>query len=327
MKKFAFQKRLTKFLNYDEAGVIISIIVVVAFFTVLNRNFFSLHNFRGLFAQIPFICVTALGVSMTMMAGHSDISTGKVAGLAGIFMAWLIVDFHWAAPPAIIAGLLVAILCGMINGFFVVYFNIPDIVITLAMFYIVGGMRYLFIKGYQLQLNDLPDFVLNKIFDNRYFGLHITFWIMVILAVIMTFVIKKTTFGRRLLATGDNKEVALLAGININFYKMVAFMTCSFLAGIAGIIMALDLGIGLPETGDGWEFRAILGAIVGGTGLMGGKCSPIGVLLGVLLVFIAENGVIFMGVPATFQPAVQGILLAIAVTIDLQRRNKKIPAE
>ena len=91
-------------------------------------------------------------------------------------------------------------------------------------------------------------------------------------------------------------------------------------------MLTLDIGLGLPETGDGWEFRAIAGCVVGGVSLAGGKGSPLGVLIGVTLVFVAENAIIFLGCPATMKVAVQGLLMAGAVLFDLYRQKRKIPA-
>jgi ribose/xylose/arabinose/galactoside ABC-type transport system permease subunit len=294
--------------------------------TVFRPDFLTLDNFKAMFTQITFIAIVALGASMTLMVGNVDISTGRVAGLAGIIMSSMVVDHHWGAAPAILFALCIALLVGLVNGFLVVYCNMTDFIATMGTLYIAGGMRYLFIKGYQLSLNTLEDFPLNAVFKARYAGMPIYFWIMLFLILFMTVLIKKTVFGRRMLAAGDNREVALLAGINVSRVRMIAYMASAFFAGIAGILLTLDIGLGLPETGDGWEFRAIAGCVVGGTSLAGGKSSPLGTLVGVTLVFVAENALIFLGLPSTLRVAVQGALMALAVMVDQIRQKRKIPA-
>lgn len=139
-------------------------------------------------------------------------------------------------------------------------------------------------------------------------------------------IIKKTLWGRRLLAVGDNREVAILAGIHADRMRMEAYIISALLSAVAGLLLTLDVGVGLPETGDGWEFRAIAGCVVGGVSLAGGKGSPLGVLIGVTLVFVAENAIIFLGCPATMKVAVQGFLMAAAVLCDLYRQKRKIAA-
>jgi ribose transport system permease protein len=324
--KIDIRKGLARTLQRDEIGVLLPLFVIMLITTIFRPDFLTLDNFKAMFTQITFIAIVALGASMTLMVGNVDISTGRVAGLAGIVMSSMIVDHHWGATPAVLFALCVALFVGLVNGFLVVYCNMTDFIATMGTLYIAGGMRYLFIKGYQLSLNTLEDFPLNAVFKARYMGMPIYFWIMLFLILFMTVLIKRTVFGRRMLAAGDNREVALLAGINVSRVRMIAYMASAFFAGIAGILLTLDIGLGLPETGDGWEFRAIAGCVVGGTSLAGGKSSPLGTLIGVTLVFVAENALIFLGLPTTLRVAVQGALMALAVLVDQVRQRRKIPA-
>ena len=319
-------KRWRQLLGTDEVSVLLPLLGIILVTTVIRPDFLTVGNFSAMFTQIPFIALTALGAGFALMTGYVDISTGRVAGFAGIVMSALVVDGGWSAAPAIIVALLACALVGVVNGILVVHFGVPDFVATMGTLYIVGGARYLFIKGYQLSLNTLPDFPLVHLFDNRYLGMPLHFWIMIVIFLVAFVVIKKTLWGRRLLATGDNKEVASLAGINTKSMCMQAYVLSALLSAIAGILITLDVGIGLPETGDGWEFRAIAGCAVGGVSLAGGKGSPLGVLIGITLVFVAENAIIFIGLPTTMRVAVQGALMAGAVLFDLHRQHRKIPA-
>lgn len=326
MNKLGQNTFLSRILRSDEVGILLPLLIIITITTVFRRDFLSVENFQVLFTQITFIAIVALGASIPLMVGNVDISTGRVAGLAGILMASVVVDNHWGAFPAIMLGLGAAVFFGVVNGLLVVYAKVPDFVATMGTLYIAGGLRYLLIKGYQFSLMRVPNFKLNEIFKNRYLGMPIYFWIMVFLVLLFTFIIKRTIFGRRLLAAGDNREVASLAGINVNKMRMIAYSISALLSGIAGILLTLDIGLGLPETGDGWEFRAIAGCVIGGTSLAGGKSSPIGTFIGVSLVFIAENAIIFLGFPTTMRVAIQGALMALAVLIDMQRQKRKIPA-
>jgi ribose transport system permease protein len=317
---------INKLLRSDEIGILVPLLMIVLVTTAIRSDFLNLNNFKSIFTQVTFVAIVALGCSIPLMVGNVDISAGRVAGLSGILMASMIVEYGWNAAPAILFGLFVAVIVGILNGILVIYCKISDFIATLGTLYIAGGARYLFIKHYQLSLNNVPDFPLVAVFKGRYFGMPIYFWIMVFLFVFMTILTKKTVFGRQLLASGDNREVAQLAGINVSRIRMIAYMGSALFAGIAGILLTLDVGIGLPETGDGWEFRAIAGCVVGGTSLAGGKSSPLGTLIGVTLVFVAENAIIFIGLPGTMRIAVQGFLMALAVLIDMQRQRRKIPA-
>ncbi len=317
---------LRRLLRTDEVSVFIPLLAIMLITTLFRPDFLTAKNFSAMFTQIPFIAIVALGASFTLMTGNVDISTGRVAGLAGIVMSTLVVDAGWGAFPAILVALLVCCIVGLYNGFLVVKMGVPDFVATMGTLYMVGGARYLFIKGYQLSLNTLENFTLTKVFDQRYLSMPPHFWIMLVLFLIVFIIIKKTLWGRRLLACGDNREVALLAGINVTRMRMTAYILAALFSAIGGILLTLDIGIGLPETGDGWEFRAIAGCVVGGVSLSGGKGSPLGVLIGVTLVFVAENAIIFLGMPTTLRVAIQGALMAGAVLFDIFRQSRKIPA-
>jgi len=324
--KIRKNERLRSVFGSDEFGVFLPLLGIIIVTTAIRPDFLSVANFSSLLAQLTFIAMTALGASFVLIVGHVDISTGKVAGFAGIIMSSLAVDKGMSALPAILIALAACLLVGVVNGILVVYLGLPDFVATMGTLYMVGGARYLFVKGYQFSLNTLENFPLVQIFDKKYLGMPPYFWIMLLAYTIVFVVIKKTLWGRRLLATGDNREVAELAGINTNKMRMEAYIICAFLSAIAGLLITLDVGIGLPETGDGWEFRAIAGCVVGGISLAGGKGSPLGVLIGTSLVFVAENAIIFLGCPATMKVAVQGFLMALAVLIDLYRQKRKVPA-
>lgn len=321
-----YGSNLRKLKRSDELGVLIPLIIIIAITTFIRPDFLTMANFSAMFTQIPFIAITALGASFPLMTGNVDISTGRVAGFAGIIMSVLVVDGGWSAFPAILIAIVIALVIGAVNGILVVLFDVPDFVVTMGTLYMVGGARYLFIKGYQLALNTLDNFPLVQVFDKRYLGMPLYFWIMIVIFTIATVVIKKTIWGRQLLATGDNREVAVLAGINVTRKRMLAYLLSALLSAIAGILLTLDVGLGLPETGDGWEFRAIAGCVVGGVSLAGGKGSPLGILIGITLVFVAENAIIFLGVPTTIHIAVQGALMAGAVLFDIYKQRRKIPA-
>lgn len=317
---------IKRFLGSDEFSVFIPLLGIILVTIFIRPDFLSTSNFSSMFTQIPFMAIVALGSSLTLMTGHVDLSTGRVAGLAGIIMSVLIVDFGWGALPAILVAIIACALVGLINGVLVVHFGMTDFIATMGTLYMVGGARYLFIKGYQLSLNSLENFYLVEVFNKRYLGMPIYFWIMIFIFAIAFIIIKKTIWGRRLLATGDNKEVAALAGIKANRIKFAAYILAAALSAIAGILLTLDIGIGLPETGDGWEFRAIAACVVGGVSLSGGKGSAIGILIGITLVFVAENAIIFIGLPTTLRVAVQGALMAGAVLYDVYKQKRKIPA-
>ena len=145
--------KLRAILGSDEFGVFIPLLAIIIVTTIIRPDFLSINNFSALFGQMSFIALTALGAGFVLMTGHVDISTGRVAGFAGIITASLIVDGGMGALPAILIALAACVVIGLINGFLVVSLYVPHFVGTMATLYMVGGARYLLVKGYQFALN------------------------------------------------------------------------------------------------------------------------------------------------------------------------------
>ena len=150
--------RLRSVFGTDEFGVFLPLVGIMVVTTLIRPDFLSVGNFSAMFTQLTFIALTALGASFPLMVGQVDISTGRVAGFAGIIMSALVVDGGMNQWLAILIAIAACLVVGVINGILVVYFDIPDFVATMGTLYMVGGARYLFIKGYQFSLTTQEGF-------------------------------------------------------------------------------------------------------------------------------------------------------------------------
>jgi len=319
----------SKIIGSDEMGVIIPLVVIIALTTIVNKEFLTTTNFLGMYQTIPFIAIIALGAAFPLMTGNVDISTGRVAGLGGIVTALLASQYglHWSL--CILISLVMCAIIGIINGLLIVKLNIPDFIATMATLNICGATRYIILpKGIvDIPLAELPNFKIAMVGGNwTFLGLQIQFWVMVVLFIIGYIILKKTMWGRRMLAVGDNREVAAMAGINVQSMRLQAYVISAVIAGFCGIVTTVAYQIGYPAIGDGWEFRAIAGCVVGGVSLSGGKASALGIFLGVSLVWIAQSALIFIGLPTILNAAVQGIVMAAAVMYETLRERRKIKA-
>ena len=321
IKEGTLKRILNTIMKSSEIGIIIPFLVIIIVTTIVNTNFLSVRNFSTMLSIVPPLAITALGVSFPLMTGNVDISVGRVAGLAGMVFPYLMIVQGWGLVPSLIFALLTGALVGLYNGFLVVKIKLPDFVATIGTMYIAGGARFLLTKGYPL--SPLP-FGLGDFGRATLFGFSWAFFIMLGLYIVATVVIKKTVFGRQLLATGDNREVAALSGINVPRMRMAAYSICGFLCATAGILLTISLNNGVPQNGDGWEFRAIASCAVGGVSLLGGKGSAIGVLIGVMMLTVIDNSLVMMGVSASLQRSVTGIILAAAVMFDIVKQRQKV---
>jgi ribose transport system permease protein len=313
----------SRLFHSQEFGVFIPLLIIIVVTGAFNPDFLKINNFSTILKIIPFIAIVSLGESFVLMTGNVDISVGRASGFAGIFFAYLMIvaRFHWI--PAMLIVLATGALIGFVNGFLVVKVGIADFIATIGSLYMVGGARFLLTKGYPL--SPLPS-NLGGFGDAVPLGLSWPLWIAVALFAGVHFMNKKTIYGRSLLASGDNREVAVLAGINVTAMRLSAYTICGFMAAVAGILFTIDLNNGVPQNGDGWEFRAIASCAVGGVSLAGGKGSALGTAIGVLIIYILSNSLIMLSVPPTLQKSVIGILLAGSVMLDVWKQKRKIKA-
>lgn len=328
-------KSKTKSVKYDkgsvwsrlfhsaEFGVFVPLLIITIITGVFNPDFLKPNNFTTILKIIPFIALVALGESFTLMTGNVDISVGRASGLAGMLFAYfmIVIGMHWI--PAMLIALLVGGGIGLLNGFLVVKVGLSDFISTIGTLYMAGGIRFLLTKGYPL--NPLP-YNLGAFGDAEPLGLSWPFWIAVFLFTAVHIINKRTKFGRNLLAVGDNREVAALAGINVPRIRMAAYIICGLFAAFAGVLFTIDLNNGVPQNGDGWEFKAIASCAVGGVSLSGGKGSALGVAIGALIIYILTNSLIMLSVPPTLQKSVIGIVLAGSVMLDIWKQRRKVKA-
>ena len=152
------------------------------------------------------------------------------------------------------------------------------------------------------------------------------FIVALLLILIFDVILRRTVYGRKIYAVGDNKEVARLAGINVRSITVSAFCISSLMAGIAGILLACQYRVGQPSTGDGWELQAIAAAAVGGISMAGGAETMMGTLIGVTFVACLNNGLIVMGADTNVQTMLIGVFMLGAVALDMFKRSRKIRA-
>lgn len=323
VQKQSKQSFLARIIGSAEFGVAVPLIVIVVITAIANPNFFMIENFTTLFKMLPYVAIVSLGVSFPLITGNVDISVGKVAGFMGMLFPYFMIVLKMNPWLSLVLTLVAGGLIGIINGFLIVKLGLPDFVATIGTLYMADGARFLLTKGYPL--SPLP-YGLGKIGDATPLWISWPFWIGVVLFIAVGIIQRKTLFGRRLYATGDNREVAKLSGIAVNRMRLAAYSICGVMTAIAGILLTIDLDNGVPQNGDGWEFKAIAACAVGGVSLLGGKGSALGVAIGVTIIFIIDNSLIMLGVPAPLQKAATGVILAGAVMFDIAKQRRKIRA-
>jgi len=294
---------------------LVYIILCVVFF-IMSPFFLTLNNFLNIGTHSSIVGVMAVGVTISMLLGAIDISQYSVAALAGMVAA-VMMGNETHAFVAVAVALLVGILCGMVNGLLVAVLKIPAVIATLGTMQIFRGFAFLTTEGSTVMIANPTyslfgrGFILNTI--------PIALVIVAVAFILGHLLLKYTKFGRYVFAVGGNESASYLTGINIAKVKMKALIISGFCAALAGVIISSQVGAAIPMTGVGMEMGVLSAVILGGISLSGGKGKMSGTLIGVLILATIQNGLTLLSVRTFYQMIINGLVLILAVTLDVIR--------
>ncbi|MBR7187689.1 MAG: ABC transporter permease [Clostridia bacterium] len=301
--------------------ILLPIALLIVVWTIFAPNFLTYNNFMNVLRQVSMVAILAAGQYFMICTGFIDFALGALVGLCGIIFAKGMVD--WGLPPVIaaLAALAVGLLCELIDGTLVTKFHLPAFVATLGMMYIGRGMCYVITNSYPV--SKLPASIG---WIGRGYIANVLPWpvaIMIIVYVVVSFISKRTKFGRFVYATGGNREAAHLSGINVDLITQCSFLLGGFFSTLTAIILVSRLNSGQPSAGTGYEFQAVIACVMGGVSLSGGKGKALGVILGAIFVGLLTNGMTLIAVDSNWQQVVQGVVLILAITFDVYKQRRQ----
>jgi ribose transport system permease protein len=290
----------------------------------VNPVFFDPMNLARIATTSSIPLLMALGGLFVIQMGSIDLSVEGVVAVSAVCLALLIgntVNAHaigfWALPIAILVGALT----GLINGLLQVKMRIPSFMATLGVGFIGIGLATALLEGNTVRVLDMN---IRAIALHRLMGLPLSVWIVVLALGVAHFISRHTILGRHALAIGGGEDLARLNGINVNRTRITIFALAGAFYGLAAILAVAQFGQGHALIAQGQLFTAITAIVVGGASLAGGNGSPLGTLLGVLIVVVVSNGMVLMGVAPYVQQGVQGVLIIAAVAIALDRAKARV---
>ncbi|PLR77401.1 ABC transporter permease [Bacillus sp. V3-13] len=313
--KLSFLKLLTK--NY----LFIFLCILVVFCSFLSDKFLTFDNMSNILLQNSVIAFLALGQLLVVITGGIDLSVGSVAALASVLSA----SFLGMGMNPILTIILVMILmavAGLGNGLAVTYGKITPFVVTLATLTIYRGLAYIFQVGSLVTIED-NTFLAILAGKTVVGGIYTPIIILFLTLGIAIFMLRMTTFGRRLYAVGGNSEAARLAGAPINRDIIIAYVISGALAGLGGLMTTARLSTGSALYGQGYELDAIAAVVVGGASLIGGKGFALNAVLGAFLIGIIRNILNLTGVASYPQMVIQGLIILVAVLLTTMAARKK----
>ena len=294
-----------------------AIVFVVFAITLGEKGFLTPTNLLNVARQTAIISIMAVAMTFVIGAGNIDLSVGAVAGLSSVTTALALGSWGLPLPVAIAVGLLTGLIVGIANGFLVAVVAIPSFLVTLGTLGIVNGAAQWLSDTAPIPIqNDTFTFLFGSGDIGPIPSLMI--WTAVIF-VVGHIVLRKTTYGRRVLATGGNAVAARFSGVDTRLITFLVMAVMGVTAGLAGMLFAGRLHSGRFEFGAGAELSVIAAVILGGTSLFGGRATVIGTLLGSLMIGLINNGLTLASLPTSQQFIVRGLIIILAVALAKKR--------
>ena len=312
----------------------IVLIVLLIFFSITANNFLSVNTLLLIGKHVALYGIIAIGMTYVIITGGIDLSVGAVVGLAGMVAGGLLqkgltlqfagVTIYFSVPLVVIITIIVGALIGVINGIIITKFNVAPFIATLGTMYICRGFANLYsngatysdLKGYEGLGNQGWTF-----FGSTVFGIPVGLIILAIMAVIFSFILKKTVFGWHVFSIGGNEKAAKLSGVKVDKVKILVYMISGICAAVVGIIACSQLAAAHPATGESWEMNAIAAAVLGGTSMAGGIGTIGGTIVGAFVIGVINDGMVMCGVSEFWQMVIKGLVIIVAVVIDQFQRN------
>ena len=300
-----------------EQGLVVIFVLAFALVSLLVPNFLTERNMLGLLQSVVTVGIVACTMMFCLAARDFDLSVGSNVAFAG-----MVAVMASNATGSILLGLLAALACGAVvgaaNGVVIAKFRINALITTLATMQIVRGLALIASDGRAVGIND-PNFY--QLALSKLLGVPTPIWVLILLFVAFGFGLNRTVFGMNTLAVGGNPEASRLAGVNVDMTRIWIFALQGLTCAVAGILLASRITSGQPNAAVGLELSVISACVLGGVSLDGGRATMSGVIVGVLIMGIAENVMNLLNIPAFYQYIVRGVILLIAVLLDNLRSS------
>jgi ribose/xylose/arabinose/galactoside ABC-type transport system permease subunit len=315
-------------------GALIALLVLIFYNALFTRNFLTAQSIRVNLTQVATIVIVAVGMTLVIATGGIDLSVGSLMAIAGALSPIILLHTHnWPniAVVGIAAAVLLPILAagvgGVFNGVLVTAFRIQPIIATLVLYLGGRGIAQVMTNG-NLQDFHTPAFQsIPYLNDFQYIGmgrpLGIPFQVILMLAIVAVaaWVMRRTVFGRYVLATGGNEPAARLAGVPVNRVKIAVYAISGLLSGLAGlIVIAINSSSDANQVGQLMELNAIAAVAVGGTPFTGGRATIVGTLIGALIIQLVRYTLLANGVPDAAALVVKAAIIVLAVWLQRARR-------
>jgi len=309
-------KAVKDLLKKREAAVFLLLVVLVLGVGIVNPIFLKPDTLKGVLDNSLILILIATGEMFVLLTAGIDVSLGAVTGLSAV-VAGLSLNAGISYGGSILLAVGASLAAGIVNGFGVALLEIPPIIMTLGMMGVLRGLMYIITGG--SWIDTIPTGFKNMS-GVSFAGISVFAWIVIVMSVVMTAVVKRFKSARIFYYIGDNEEGAFFMGISVKRGLFFAYSLAGLFAGLAGIVFVSRIGFIPMQTGSGQELRAIAACVLGGVSLSGGVGIPLSALIGGLFLTTIDSVLVFLKVPAFWNDAIAGAILLVVVLLDFRFR-------
>jgi ribose transport system permease protein len=308
-------------LEVESNSVLVATIALIVFIGILHPDFLAWGQLKEVVQNSAYVGIIAAGMAFLISMREIDLSVGSMFGLALVVSALLMQ--HGMNPwLAALIGVALGCAMGLFNAILVQFVAIPAIVATLATLSMYRGLSQALSDGEQV--TGLPaDNAFFTFFGGDFAGLPVSVWVLILVAIVLTVVLRFTPYGYRVRAIGSNPEAATFSGISIPRVRVQTLVLVGGLAGLSGMLGLAFFISGDPNIGTGFELQAIAAVVIGGTPLRGGSATVVGAVLGAILLSAVNSGLAYFNVPVNWSNFATGSVILAAVALDSLIRGRR----
>ena len=304
------------FINFLRTyAVLILIVLLMIILTLSSEAFLTPRNLLNILNQNTPLAIIASALTLVIIVGGFDLSTAAIFAVASVTAAWIAINYN--PYVGLLVAPLIGIVLGYLNGIIITSLKVHSFLSTIATSLVFRGMAILITGGFLIpvRMKEFTWLGREKIFD-----VHVAVYVLLVFAIISTFILNRTTIGRYIFAIGGNEDASILSGIKVNLVKIFAFSFCGFASGIAAAVQVSRISLGTSQAGLGMELQAIAAVILGGTSIYGGSGAVWRSIAGVMLLALINNGFNILNADPFYKDLTTGLVIIAAVALTAGRK-------
>ena len=312
---------LKKLLKARWSSSLIFLILLFLITGLANSSFLSYSNIIACFNTATMYTLLAIGIAFVIMTGEIDVSIGAILGLSAS-VTGMIAQEGGSIGKMLVFVLLIGAAVGLFNGIGVSVFGVPSLIFTLGTNGVLRGIIYMVTEGRTIENFGGPVAVYGNM--SVFAEISLYYMIALVLVAVAHLVTSRTRRGKYFIAVGDNAGGATLVGISVIRTKIIAYVICGIMAGIAGYVFASKYGQVMNVAGNGYEMTAIAACVLGGISLSGGLGNMVGAAIGAIIMSSISRLLVFIGLPSTYDNTITGVMLIVIVVVDALTQRRAI---